>query len=360
MNHDRAQRAARLAQAISAAGAQQTLVASPFTIRYLTGCDADAGERVNILLLRADGSMTWLVNALCAPAQCENAELHIWRDGENAVELLAQMLAPGCVGVEHALPSGTLLALLERRPELRPLNVTPEIARVRMIKDEEELALLRRSSAGNDRALERALNLFRPEMTEQEFGMLLLEQYEQEEMDTCWPPLVCFGEGSAQPHHASGRARVREGDAIVVDTGADYRGYTSDMTRTVFYRSVSDEQRRVYETVLKANLAAIEAVRPGVPLDELDAIARRVIEKAGYGAYFTHRLGHSIGVEGHEFPTLGGGDGVMAQKNMCFSIEPGIYLPGRFGVRIEDLVIVTENGAEVINHMDKGLRILGR
>ena len=95
-------------------------------------------------------------------------------------------------------------------------------------------------------------------------------------------------------------------------------------------------------------------------LDELDRIARSVIEKAGYGEFFTHRLGHSIGVEGHEFPTLGGGDGMTAEKNMCFSIEPGIYLPGRFGVRIEDLVIVAENGAEVINHMDKKLRIIGK
>lgn len=360
MTTDRAQRAHRVARSMLAQGVEQTLIASPYTIRYLTGCDVDAGERVNILLLHADGSMVWLVNALCAPKNCEDAALQIYRDGEDALALLAGMLRPGRVGVEHALFSGFLLELMEKKPGLRPVNATPAIARVRMIKDEEELVLLRRSSAGNDRALERALNCFDPAMSEREFGMFLLDQYEREDMYTCWPPLVCFGAGAAEPHHASGKARVREGDAIVVDTGADYRGYASDMTRTVFYRRADEEQRRVYETVLEANLAAIDAVKPGVALDELDRIARSVIEKAGCGEFFTHRCGHSIGVEGHEFPTLGGGDGMSAEKNMCFSIEPGIYLPGRFGVRIEDLVIVTENGAEVINHMDKKLRIIGK
>ena len=151
MTADRVRRAHRMAQSMLAQGVEQTLIASPYTIRYLTGCDVDAGERVNILLLHADGCMVWFVNALCAPKTCEDAALQIYRDGEDALALLAGMLRPGRVGVEHAMLSGFLLELMEKKPGLRPVNATPAIVRVRMIKDEEELALLRRSSAGNDR-----------------------------------------------------------------------------------------------------------------------------------------------------------------------------------------------------------------
>ena len=358
MSLDRRQRARRIAESLLPSGVAQTLIASPFTIRYLTGCDIDAGERLNLIFLNGDGQMHWLIHSLYSHAAAEGVEQIVYGDGEDALGLAASLLMPGRVGIEHALPAGILLALMQRRPDVVPIDATMSIQRIRMIKDDAELALLRQSSAGNVRALERSLKNFDPRMSEMAFSRFLLDQYDQEAMYTQWSPLVGYGPGSAEPHHRPGKRIIRQGDAIVIDTGADYQGYASDMTRTVFFRQASGEQQRVYDVVLEANLAAIDAVRPGMSLDELDRIARKVIESAGYGPYFTHRLGHGIGVEGHEFPFLGSGDDIMAEKNMCFSIEPGVYLPGKFGVRIEDLVIVTDSGAEVITQMDKRLTII--
>ena len=358
MSLDRRQRARRIAENLRPSGVAQTIIASPFTIRYLTGCDVDVGERLNLIFLNGDGQMRWLIPSLYSQVAAEGVEQIVYDDGKDALGLAASLLKPGRVGIEHALPAGILLALMRRRPDVAPVDATASIQRTRMIKDDAELALLRQSSAGNVRALERALKGFNPSMSERAFSSFLLDQYAQESMSTQGIPLVGYGPGSAEPHHRPGMRTARQDDAIVIDTGADYQGYASDMTRTVFFRQASDEQRRVYEVVLEANLAAIDAVRPGRSLDELDRIARKVIESAGYGPYFTHRLGHGIGVEGHEFPFLGSSDDIMAEKNMCFSIEPGIYLPEKFGVRIEDLVIVTDSGVEVITQMDKRLTII--
>ena len=130
------------------------------------------------------------------------------------------------------------------------------------------------------------------------------------------------------------------------------------MTRTVFFKTVSDEQRRVYETVKNANLSAIAAVRPGLPRRDFGRVARKVIEDAGYGPYFTHRLGHGAGLDCHEMPDVSSASDVIAKPGMVFSIEPGVYLPGKFGVRVEDLVLVTEDGCEVLNKASKDLRIV--
>ena len=151
---------------------------------------------------------------------------------------------------------------------------------------------------------------------------------------------------------------LKEGDSIVMDIGAPFNHYWCDMTRTVFYKSASEEQRTVYETVRRANEAAIAVVKPGVAFKEIDLAARKVIEDAGYGEYFTHRTGHSIGMKEHEQPPVSSECEVIAKPGMIFSIEPGIYLPGKFGVRVEDLVLVTEDGCEVLNKYPKDLIVV--
>ena len=144
----------------------------------------------------------------------------------------------------------------------------------------------------------------------------------------------------------------------MVDTGKRIDGYYSDMTRTVFFRSATDEQRRVYDIVLEANLAAIAAVKPGVPLADIHQAAADVIARAGYGAYYPHRTSHGIGIDYHEEPFDVAGRRLPVEENMCFSIEPGIYLPGRFGVRIEDLVVVTPEGCSLLNHAPKAFEVV--
>ena len=176
--------------------------------------------------------------------------------------------------------------------------------------------------------------------------------------DVSFTPIVSFGANAADPHHEPDDTVLKEGDCVLFDVGCRLDGYCSDMTRTFFYRTVSPEQRQVYETVLRANLAAEAMMRPGVRFCDLDAAARNIITEAGYGPYFTHRLGHSIGMEVHEPGDVSAVNTDTAQPGRIFSCEPGIYLTDRFGVRIEDLCMITPQGVRVLNRYPKELDII--
>ena len=167
-----------------------------------------------------------------------------------------------------------------------------------------------------------------------------------------------FGGNAANGHHGPDKTPLKEGDCVLFDVGCKKDGFCSDMTRTFFYGEPDEESRRVYETVLKAQLAAEAVIRPGILLSEVDRTARQVIEEAGYGEYFTHRLGHFIGYDVHEAGDVSPASDIVAAPGMTFSIEPGIYLPGKVGVRIEDLVLVTEDGVKVLNHYPKELQVI--
>ena len=173
-----------------------------------------------------------------------------------------------------------------------------------------------------------------------------------------FPPLVAFGANAADPHHAPDDTAVKPGDCVLFDVGCIKDGYCSDMTRTFYFKTVSEEHRKVYETTRAANEAAISKIRPGVPLRNLDAAARNLITEAGWGPNFNHRLGHFIGLSEHEFGDVSSANNWEAKPGMIFSIEPGIYLTGDTGVRVEDLVLVTEDGVEVLNHYPKNLQII--
>lgn len=164
-----------------------------------------------------------------------------------------------------------------------------------------------------------------------------------------------FGPASSYPHGSRKRKNLESGDIILVDGGCRVEGYNSDVTRTLVFGRATDLQKKIWETVKRAQLAALRACRPGVACEEVDRAARKVIEEAGFGPgykYFSHRLGHGIGLEGHEYPYLVAGNKLKIQPGMTFSNEPGIYLPGEFGIRIEDCMVVTENGARILGGME--------
>ena len=171
-------------------------------------------------------------------------------------------------------------------------------------------------------------------------------------------PIIGYGANAADPSHVMDNSTVKAGDSVVIDIGCKMNSYCSDMTRTVFYKSVSDHSREVYEIVKEANRRGIAKVKPGVRFCDIDAAARDYITEKGYGKYFTHRLGHSIGIEVHDFGDVSSVNTDKVKVGQIFSIEPGIYLPGDVGVRIEDLVIVTEDGCEVLNHYSKDLIVV--
>lgn len=224
----------------------------------------------------------------------------------------------------------------------------PVFAKLRMIKDQAELAHMRQAVVIAERALAATMPGVRPGVTEQEVSAELVAQLVRAGSDADLPftPIVASGPNSALPHARVTDRTLQRGDMFVVDWGATSSGYRSDLTRTFAIGPAEVQFRKIQDIVLAANAAAKSATRPGVTCASVDAAARRIIVEAGYGACFTHRVGHGIGLEGHEDPSVHGGNQLVLEAGMTFTIEPGIYLPGRGGVRIEDDVVVTATGCD--------------
>ncbi|HOB34351.1 MAG: aminopeptidase P family protein [Firmicutes bacterium] len=339
-------------------GLDQLVVSDPSSIYYLTGIFIDPGERLFALLVKSDGSATLFNNRLFPLAGQEGLQIVWHSDGEDAIGMLAEAVADGPLGVDKAWPARFLIELMARRGGAKPVLGSAAVDDARMYKDAEEIELMRAASRVNDAAMAEAIAALAPGISESKMVGIIGELHVKHGADAALPQLVCYGAGCSEPHHESGPATLKPGDSVILDIFAPVNRYWCDMTRTVFYKSATDEQKRVYEIVRQANLAGIAAVAPGVPLRDIDAAARKVIEDAGYGRYFTHRLGHGIGLDVHEPPDCSAVSDAIARPGMCFSIEPGIYLPGQWGVRIEDLVVVTEDGVEVLNSYTKELQII--
>lgn len=349
----------RVLSAMEREGLEQILVTSPSAVAYLTGVNLDPMERLLALYLNKKGRRVLFGNKLFGLEPMEGLELQEHTDADNPVEGISRELFAGKIGIDGNWRSQFLIGLMELRADITPVQGSLPMQLAMMQKDEEERERMRVSSRLNDRCMEAVAKAIDGGLSELELMEVIVKFFKENKAKTSGFAIVAAGANGSDPHHVTDNSLIREGDGIVFDIGAPLNGYWSDMTRTIFYKSVSEEQRKVYETVLAANLAGIAAVKPGVPLGEIDKAARSVIEAAGYGEYFIHRTGHCIGMECHEAPSVGAGEKTLALPGMCFSIEPGIYLPGKFGVRIEDLVLVTEDGCEVLNSYPKELQVVG-
>lgn len=346
---------------LAAQGLSQLLVCDPRSIQYLTGAYVEPGERFLGLLLRAGESRpTLFLNELfTAPADVE-ADVVAFNDTDDPIALLAERCdAAAALGCDKNLPARFLIPMMERNIAAGFALASDAVDDARAIKDDEERALMRAASATNDAAMARFRELVHESATEQEIAGKLEDIYrELGAQGHSFAPIVSFGANAADPHHEPDGTVLKEGDVVLFDVGCRQDEYCADMTRTFFFGEPDEEQRRVYEIVRQANEAGRAAVHPGARFCDIDGAARKVIEDAGYGPYFTHRLGHQIGLDVHEPGDVSSVNEACVQQGMCFSIEPGIYLPGRFGVRIEDLVIVTENGCEVLNAYPRELETL--
>ena len=356
-----AERLEALVEGIKAAGIAQQLVTDPSSIAYLIGYETQPGERLLLLKVVADGRHQLYLNQLFPQASdlADDIEIVTYRDGEPVISWLAQSLAPGKTGIDKVWPSHFLLDLMAERQDLQPVNAAYLVDDLRAIKSPEEQELMREASALNDQATLALINLVADGLPESEMVSELAGIYQRLGCQGfSFEPIIAYGANGADPHHETNDDRPQLGDSVVIDIGSSYKGYCSDMTRTVFYGEPDEESRRVYETVCQAQEAAIKAVRPGVTFASIDRVARQVIEEAGYGEYFTHRTGHFIGREVHEAGDVSEFNQAQAQVGQIFSIEPGIYLPGKVGVRIEDLVLVTETGCQVLNQVSKDLIVV--
>lgn len=341
-------------------GLSQMLMTDPITIFYLTGQMIAPLERFYALYLNAKGNHKIFINQLERVPEELGVTKVRFSDADPYLDLVYDAVDHETpLGIDKNMAARFLLPLMERNAAAGYVNASLCADKARSVKDAEEIALMRKASQINDQAMEIFKTLVKEGVTELEVAEQLKKVYLALGADGySFDPLVAFGPSAAAGHHYPDKTQLKQGDCVLFDVGCTYQGYCADMTRTFFFRTASDHQREIYALVKKANELGEAAVGPGVPLREIDAAARDVIEKAGYGPNFTHRLGHFIGLEPHDFGDVSAASPDKAMPGNIFSIEPGIYLEGDMGVRIEDLVLVTETGMEPLNHAPKDLEVL--
>lgn len=347
---------------MTAAGVDALLVGPGADLRYLTGYHALPLERLTLLVARADGVHTLVVPTLERP-RAEDAGLPegvtLVDIGETGDPFTAVRAALDGTGPTPRLAAGDRLwsVFLLRLQEVLPRaawTVASTVTReLRMRKTPRELAALRRAGQAIDRVHAAVPAMLRAGRSEEEIGRDIAERITAEGHESVNFVIVASGPNGASPHHETAGRVVTAGDAVVVDIGGTMDGYCSDCTRTYVVGAPPDGFVQAHDTLEAAQRAAVEAVRPGVTAAGIDAAARDVLAGAGYGELFVHRTGHGIGLDEHEDPYIVAGNDVPLEPGMTFSIEPGIYLPGRFGLRIEDIVAVTEDGCERLNTLER-------
>lgn len=353
-------RLARIIESMKENNIPQMLVSSPASIFYLTGKWINPGERMVTLYININGNNKFIVNELFPINEDLGIDILWYNDTMNPIDSLHEVINHDeTLGIDKDWKAHFLLSLLERKSAKSFVNGSPIVDRVRMRKDEEEIALMKEASRINDIAVEKAINSLKEGMTEKEVVEVLGKCYaEYGCQGYSFTPIVAFAANAADPHAESGEQRLEKGMGVLIDTGCKKGFYCSDMTRCVFFWEPTDHQKEIFNTVLEANKKAISIIKPGIRFCDIDKAAREVIEDAGYGKYFTHRTGHSIGIETHDFGDVGSTNTDEVKPGMIFSVEPGIYLQGDMGVRIEDLVLVTEDGCERLNSLNKELAIV--
>jgi Xaa-Pro dipeptidase len=325
---------------------------------YLTGWhNIHSHERLTGLLLPADGEPALLAPALDREAAARNwtGEIRTWRDGEDPYALLAEMAgARGLAGGRWAMEKH-VITLYQFEQAAAAAGVTGAedlgslLGGLRLRKTEEEVALLQQAADFLIPALHAARRSIRPGVTERQILRVLNESLlEAGSAGFSFEGIVLSGPNSALPHGRSGERQVERGDLVLIDFGGLAGGYCSDITRTFTCGEWRPEQREIYDAVRAAHDAGLAAVRPGAPCGEVDRAARSVIEQAGFGQYFIHRTGHGLGLDIHEPPWMTAGNAMLLEPGMVLTVEPGIYIPGRGGVRIEEMVVVTEAGHRVL------------
>ena len=357
MNHTKLQ---NVLSAMEKQSVSQLIVSDPAVIFYLTGARIEPGERMLALLLRTDGAHRFFINDLFRQTRDLGAPITYYNDTQDGVAILAASLTAGkTTAIDKNWPARFLLRLQELF-DGRCVNSSPIIDGVRAIKTAEEQEKMRVSSRINDAVMERLIACLGQNHTEKELGEILLKLYLDEGCSGfSFEPITALAGNAADPHHVPDNSRGKRGDCVVLDIGGVKDDYCSDMTRTVFLGEVSARAREIYEVVLEANRRGIAAAKPGNRMRDVEDAARNYITEKGFGPYFTHRTGHSIGLEVHEAGDVSAVNDALIRPGQCFSVEPGIYIPEEnIGVRIEDLVLITESGCEVLNHFPKELTVV--
>jgi Xaa-Pro dipeptidase len=337
---------------------------------YFSGMQWGLSERLFAMVLPAKGEAFYVSPAFEEERAREqiakgplghSADVRTWEEHESPYERVAQGLrdrgmASGRLGIEETVRFVFSDGVAQAAPAVKLVSGTPVTAGCRVTKDRHELALMRHASAVTLKAYEAAYRGLKEGMTQTDFQRLVQEAHRR--LGYNGSAGVQVGQYSALPHGSLTPQVVKEGTILLIDGGCSVEGYVSDISRTFVLGKATDKMKKVFDIELRAQTAALKAARPGLPCEAVDAAARKVIEDAGYGPeykYFTHRVGHGMGMDGHEWPYLVKGNTLPLAPGMTFSDEPGIYLRGEFGVRLEDDMVITEAGAELFTPQSPSL-----
>ncbi|GAA0806221.1 aminopeptidase P family protein [Clostridium sp. AF19-22AC] len=351
----------RILDAMKEKDMPQMIIADPLTIFWLTGKMIVPGERLLALYLNVNGNHKMMINELFPQEKDLGVEIVWYNDVQDGVEILSQFVEKDKpIGIDKIWPARFLLRLQELGAGSKFMNGSMIVDYIRMIKDEKEQELMRESSRLNDIVMDKLIPWVGKGLTERQLNEKVREIYKEVGCeDVSFDPITAYAKGAADPHHVTDDSKGKRGDCVILDIGGFKNAYASDMTRTVFLGEVSDRAKEIYDIVVEANMRGIAAAKPGNRMCDVDAACRDYITEKGFGPYFTHRTGHSIGLEDHEFGDVSSVNEDIIKPGQCFSVEPGIYLPDEgIGVRIEDLVIITEDGCEVLNDYTKDLIIV--
>ncbi|AQQ52805.1 M24 family metallopeptidase [Planococcus lenghuensis] len=344
-------------------------ITNPDNVFYITGFRSNPHERLFGVMLFADADPF----VICPKMEVPDVEASGWQfgaigheDTEDAMDILQQAAESRQASLTALAVEKTHLTVSRQEalsgifPDAAFHSIDDQLNAMRVIKDSREIELLAAAAELADYAIEIGCDTLKEGITELEvLSEIELALKKRGVSHMSFDTMVLFGDKTASPHGKPGNRKLRKGDFVLFDLGVIWEGYCSDITRTVAFGTPSDEQRAIYDTVLRAELASVEAAKAGITAAELDRTARQVIEDAGYGDYFTHRLGHGLGISVHEYPSLHGANDLPLTAGMAFTVEPGIYVPGVAGVRIEDDLVLTEDGVTILTQFPKDLQILG-
>ena len=361
-------RLARVQAALHAKGFDFLFVGPSADLLYLTGLNRHPTERLLLLVVHQEGPAHLIAPAFevtgLGPLP-ERVHVDAWSEQDDPVALTAHRMsvpdggAACTIAVNDALLAGFLLRLQAALPRAAFTVAQKVLPPLRVIKDAAEIAVLREAGARADAAFAEFRQLRFSGQTERAMADEITATLRRHGISNEWGPVVGSGPNGALPHHDAGERVIEAGDLVVLDFGGRYQGYQADMTRTVAVGHMPEgEMRAVYEQVRAAQEAAVQAARPGMVAEELDGVARTALHAGGYSQFFTHRLGHGIGLDTHESPYIVSGNRQVLAAGMAFSIEPGLYLPERFGVRIEDIVVLGPDGAERLNNSPHELLVV--
>lgn len=346
-----------------------SIISDPGLISYFIGYNSEPHERILLLFISKTSVVLFTPSLESDDAKAiVDCPVYDYEDGQNPWDIInhdvfSQFHPLHSIGIHHeSLTVDKYLNIKELLPNATFTDIGEIINQIKLIKSDDEKKALMESGAVADKAMQIGIDSLKVGVSEQEVVAKI--EYEMKKMgvaDMSFPTMVLFGDHAGSPHGEVSDRQLKENEFVLFDLGVIYKGYASDMTRTVYFgneSSLTEEEKSVYQTVLKAQEVAQDKVKPGTTASELDGISRQIIEEAGYGQFFIHRLGHGIGQTAHEYPSIDSSNLNTLETGMAFSIEPGIYIPGKIGVRIEDCVYLTDEGAQSFTHFDKTLQII--